>query len=132
MKVIYGLILFLGIGLHSCQSQKAPELLDPLDFSEMISYDLHAIVLDVRTPEEYAEGHIPRSKNMDFYADDFEAKISKLDKDKYYFLYCAVGGRSGEAASLMHKKGFSKVHDLNGGIDAWETEGLPITTAKDE
>ena len=132
MKMINVLILFLGIGLQACQSQKAPELLDPVDFSELITYDLNAIVLDVRTPEEYSEGHIPRAKNMDFYAEDFEQQIEKLDKDKYYFLYCAVGGRSGEAAAMMHKKGFAKVHDLKGGIDSWETAGFPITLEIEE
>ena len=70
-------------------------------------------------------------KAMDYYEDSFETELKKLDKNKDYYLYCKVGGRSGSVANLMHTNGFIKVHDLLGGFDAWETSGLPITLTDD-
>ena len=131
MKAVYGMLMLVIIGLNACQSQSTHEPLEALQFSEMITNDKHAVVLDVRTPEEYKAGHIPGAENMDYYQDSFEVNLDKLDKEKSYFVYCTVGGRSSSVANLMHQKGFKHVHDLLGGIDAWETNGLPITLTTD-
>ena len=127
MKLLFGWLAIVLMVFPSCKPQTSYETLEPLEFSELMSYDFHAIVLDVRTPEEYREGHIEGAVNMDFYADGFEKQLEKLDKEKSYFVYCTVGGRSSSAAKMMHDKGFQKVHDLSGGIEAWENSGLPIT-----
>ena len=128
MKIVYGLMLFLLAGLNACQSQTSHEPVEALQFSEMLTNSPVSVLLDVRTPAEYQEGHIKGAVNMDYYEDDFEAKLDNLNKETSYFVYCTVGGRSGSVATLMHKKGFKTVHDLQGGIDAWEKKGLPITT----
>lgn len=77
-------------------------------------------ILDVRTPEEVAEGFIPgASQFLDFYAADFAARIEKLDRNKKWVVYCRSGKRSGQAAQLMIDKGFKQVYNLEGGISSW-------------
>lgn len=86
------------------------------------------IVLDVRTPEEYAQGHLPEKtpRNLDFYAADFREQLAQLDREKTYLVYCRTGNRSGETMKLMKELGFRRVYDLKGGIVAWQSAGLPI------
>ncbi len=83
-------------------------------------------VLDVRTPEEYAEGHIEDAELIDFYASDFERRIDALDRSATYVVYCRSGNRSGQATALMAALGFAAVNDVAGGIVAWEAAGLPV------
>ncbi|MPR34512.1 rhodanese-like domain-containing protein [Salmonirosea aquatica] len=72
-------------------------------------------LLDVRTPAEYVQGHLPRSSNFDFRDPVFVQKIATLDKDKPVFVYCLSGGRSGQAAKLLAQNGFKEVYDMQGG-----------------
>lgn len=89
------------------------------------------VVLDVRTPKEYAEGHIANAKNVDFYQKDFAQQLEKLDKSKTYLVHCAVGGRSAKARDLMKKLKFESVYHLEGGMKAWEKAGKPVTKNSD-
>lgn len=84
-------------------------------------------VLDVRTPQEYAEGHLEGATLIDFYEPDFAERIAELDRDKEYVVYCRSGNRSGQATKLMADQGFTAVTDVDGGIVAWEAAGLPVT-----
>ena len=63
---------------------------------------------------------------LDFLAKDAEKQIDKLDKNKTYYIYCAAGGRSGDAAEYMEKNGFKKVYNLEKGFSEWLQKGLPI------
>jgi phage shock protein E len=83
-------------------------------------------LLDVRTPEEFAAGHIAGAQNIDFYATDFANRIDALDPSSAYVVYCHSGNRSGQATALMADKGFTDVTDVDGGIAAWESAGLPV------
>jgi rhodanese-related sulfurtransferase len=83
-------------------------------------------VLDVRTPEEFAEGHVAGATLIDFYEPDFAERIAALDRDATYVVYCRSGNRSGQATALMAEQGFSAVHDVDGGVLAWEAAGLPL------
>ncbi len=76
-------------------------------------------LVDVRTPGEVANGFIEGSVNIDFNGGDFEAEISKLDKEAPVYVYCAAGGRSGNAMSMMKEMGFSEVYNLVGGYGNW-------------
>jgi len=69
----------------------------------------NTVVLDVRTPAEFATGHLKGAQNIDFRAPGFEDKISKLDKSKTYILYCASGNRSGQTTVLMEETGFKQI-----------------------
>jgi len=90
------------------------------------------IVLDVRTPEEFAQGHLPEKTplNLDFYAEDFREQLAQLDRDKTYLVYCRTGNRSGKTVEMMKGLGFRRVYDLKGGIVTWQSAGLPIKIEK--
>lgn len=84
------------------------------------------MVLDIRTPEEFAGGHLAGAINIDYYADDFETLLAELDLDVPYVMYCNSGNRSSNALPLMDSIGFSEVYELEGGIQAWYGASLPI------
>jgi len=83
-------------------------------------------ILDVRTPEEWAEGIIAKAEKIDYYSDDFSAEVEKLDKKQPIFVYCKKGGRSSSAADILKEKGFVKIYNLDGGITAWIDSGNEI------
>ena len=83
------------------------------------------VVIDVRTPEEYAGGYIETAINLDFYSETFAAELDKLDKDKTYLIYCRSGQRSGQALDVMAELGFAEVYNMLGGMVQWERTGLP-------
>jgi phage shock protein E len=84
-----------------------------------------AYLIDVRTPKEYAEGHLKYADNMDFKSADFKNKISRLDKNKPVYLYCKKGGRSKKAADTLETMGFTKVYSI-GGLEELSTSGLKV------
>ncbi len=83
------------------------------------------VIIDVRTPAEFAGEHIENAVNMDFYSDTFRDELDKLDKDKIYLIYCRSGGRSGSTLDIMAELNFNEVYNILGGINQWKTEGLP-------
>ena len=97
-----------------------------LDQSTWISKfqsDENAVILDVRTPEEFETSRIPNSKNIDFYnPQNFMKEIEKLDRDSSYYVYCRTGVRSANSCQLMNELGFDKVYNLLGGIVEWKGE----------
>ena len=84
------------------------------------------VILDVRTPQEYAEGHLEGAVLVDFYDADFADQLAALDPDVPYLVYCRSGNRSGQTLPLMEQLGFASASDINGGIIAWADAGLPI------
>lgn len=83
------------------------------------------VILDVRTAQEYADGHLNRAVNLDFNAPAFRAGLETLDKSKTYLVYCRSGNRSRQAVNLMNELGFKKIYHINGGIIEWNANGLP-------
>lgn len=83
------------------------------------------VVLDVRTPEEYAGGHLEHAVNIDYYSSNYRAALGELDKTKTYLIYCRSGNRSGKSLSIMEELGFKRVYDIAGGFVQWEREGYP-------
>ena len=86
----------------------------------------NALILDVRTAAEVAEGHLPNAVNIDIYGSDFMAKVQELPKDREILVYCTVGARSQQAADILSKQGFAKVYNLDGGIVAWQRNGFEV------
>lgn len=127
MKSLYVLLAFLGMVLPSCQAQPVTGSLDAISFNTKINSTKNPIVLDVRTPEEYAGGYIGSAINIDYYKPTFKEEIRKLDKEQTYFVYCQAGGRSKSAYEIMKKEGFVHVYELNGGISEWQSSNLPLT-----
>lgn len=122
--------LFLATILFftACNSQAKDQVLSPTEFSQQIKTTENAAILDVRTPEEFAGGYINNATNIDYNGRGFADEISKLDKDKTYYVYCLSGKRSESAASYMRNNGFKNVINLEGGILAWESNNLPLVT----
>jgi len=83
------------------------------------------VILDVRTPEEFAEEHIENAINIDYYSETFRAELNKLDKNKTYLVYCRSGRRSGNALDIMAELNFREAYNMSGGIKQWKAEGLP-------
>lgn len=84
------------------------------------------VVLDIRTPEEFRDGHLPGARNLDFFAPDFRQRLEALARgDAPVLLYCRSGNRSGQAMRLLRQWGRDDVLHLAGGFRAWRAAGLP-------
>lgn len=123
-KLILSLLSLLGI----CCGCKAGDIksVGPEEFCGMMQQDPAAVVLDVRTPEEYAEGHLDGAVLLNV-ADSttFDKGVAGLDPSKHYYVYCRSGRRSMRACHIMRRHGLEAVN-LDGGIIAWKREGLPV------
>jgi len=84
------------------------------------------VVLDIRTPEEFAAGHIAGATNINFRAANFEKAIAALDRNQTYLLHCASGNRSSQALPKFQKLEFKSLYHLDGGIKAWQKAKLPV------
>ena len=132
MKQIF-IFLFLATILVSCNSKTSDtssvsgkvEEVDAATFKHLMASG-NGIVLDVRTPEEVAQGIIPDAYVIDIYQSGFEEKLQSLPKDKEVYVYCAVGGRSRQAADILLNNGFTKVYNLSGGIVDWRRNGFEL------
>ena len=82
------------------------------------------VIIDVRTPKEFAQEHIENAINIDYNSETFRDELDRLDKDNTYLIYCRSGARSGKALDMMKELNFREVYNLGGIID-WKAEGLP-------
>jgi rhodanese-related sulfurtransferase len=101
------------------------ETVDAAAFADAVD-SAGTVVLDVRTPEEYAAGHVPGADNIDYYATSFRSRLDALDKDAAYAIYCRSGNRSADTLQIMTELGFTDVRELGGGIISWVEAGLPL------
>ncbi|MCB0793280.1 MAG: rhodanese-like domain-containing protein [Flavobacteriales bacterium] len=85
-----------------------------------------AQLVDVRTPDEFATGHLEGAIGLDWAGGILEQRMSELDKELPVLVYCASGRRSAAAASALRNDGFRIVYELEGGISAWRSSGLPV------
>jgi rhodanese-related sulfurtransferase len=93
------------------------------DWADQQANDTNAIVLDVRTAEEFSEGFIPNAINIDIHqGQGFIYKLEELDKSKNYYVYCRSGARSAKACEIMNELGFNSAYNLLGGILDWDGE----------
>ena len=98
----------------------------PQEFAEKARQAKEVVLLDVRSPEEFREGHISKSLNIDWNGPDFEKQVIRLDKSRPVLVYCMRGARSESAAAKMRSMGFKEVYELKGGMAEWKTSNLPI------
>ncbi len=113
--------------LFSCQGVAQKEgtinkTISPTEFEQKLALP-EIQLIDVRSPEEYADGGIKGSVNINYNGADFEERIAKLNKEKPVLVYCLSGGRSGSAAQKMNALGFKEVYNLQGGLVQWRSEG---------
>jgi rhodanese-related sulfurtransferase len=122
------LLTFLIIGTATYAQTSAKDSIDVISIAEFekMSSKKKNMVVDVRTPEEVAEGHLAGAININFLGEGFSQEIEKLNKNKTYLLYCKSGNRTRKAADQMQKAGFKHVYMLDGGITAWNKAGKPV------
>lgn len=127
-KILLSLLTAISFGTTGCSAQSdGINVLSPKDFIEQAKADTTAIILDVRTPEEYKEEHLAGAQQLDFLnSEAFDAGIKQLDNTHTYYLYCRSGKRSHNACIKMKKQGL-KVFDMEGGILNWKKLGMPTT-----
>lgn len=107
-----------GAAVETVTADAAVDLLETRD-------DLD--IIDVRTPEEHADGHLVDATLLDFASGAFEEEVGDLDRDQAYLLYCRTGNRSGQAAAIMEELGFTDVVDA-GAYDELAAAGAAIVT----
>lgn len=127
-KILLSLLTAISFGTTGCSAQSdSIDTLAPQAFIKQAKADTTAIILDVRTPEEYKEEHLAGAQQLDFLNSEvFDAGIKLLDKSHTYYVYCRSGKRSHHACMKMKKQGF-KVFDMEGGILYWKRLGMPTT-----
>ena len=127
-KIVSISLLFLIIILNGCtNSQTSNTNLSAIDFKKKFEEISNEQIIDVRTPQEFSEGHIENAINIDWNGSNFENEISKIDTSTPIFIYCLGGGRSAAAAAKMKEMGFKDIVELNGGMMNWRSAGLPET-----
>jgi len=90
------------------------------EWKQQLANDTNAVILDVRTDAEVAEGKIPNAIQLDIYkGQGFIYHLEEFDKSKNYYVYCRSGARSGQACSIMEQLGFKNAYNLSGGILEW-------------
>ena len=119
-NISFILLLFISLG---CQQKGIVKI----DASKLKLLKAEGVeVIDIRTPGEYEQGHIPDVKLIDFKADDFMDKMNELDKSKPIIIHCASGNRSGRASTMLLDAGFIAVFDYSGGFSDWKSRGEEI------
>ena len=131
-------ILFLA-ALSACQpnstsqstntegtTQTSTASIVTLNAQEFTTKSTAGTIVDVRTAGEVAQGKIEGAIEIDFYSPDFLDQVSQISKDQEVYVYCAVGARSEEAARMLIQQGYTKVYHLQGGIQGWAQQGLPV------
>lgn len=122
---ICSLLLIVAALLFSCQSGIGQSPLEPKDFKERMEKG-DVVVLDVRTPAEFSDGHLPGALNIDVKNESFSSRISELDSSKTYLLYCRSGNRTKTAVGIMKEAGFKNLIEMKGGYPDWEAAGYPV------
>jgi thioredoxin 1 len=116
-------IISTALFFSSCTGQQFK--LAPIEFNKQLIAASSKNLVDVRTPDEFNEGHITYADNIDWNGPEFENLIERYDKSTPIFVYCLSGGRSGNAAKKMRALGFKNVYELLGGMMAWRASHLP-------
>ena len=111
--------------LTSCSNAQTGNVLQVDSFAKQIERMPDAMLIDVRTPEEFDKGHLANALNISWNAKDFDSRIALFDKKQPVMVYCLSGGRSGSAARKLRKEGFETVYDMEGGMLKWRAANLP-------
>ena len=134
MKTILrvSLFIFLTTSFISCNNKQPSKtvtkygeisVIVPADFFEKSK---NQIIVDIRTPQEFADGHIEGAINLNVFDKAFITKIAEFDKTKPIFMYCRSGNRTSSASKKIANLGFEKVYDLQGGIKNWAKNNQKI------
>jgi len=121
--IVFALSLFFAVSGFAQSTPETAKLLSAAEFKKMVDTK-SALIVDVRTTEEFSEGHIPGAINIDVNSPKFLKEIKKLPKTKPLALYCKSGRRSHQAATKIATRGFI-IYELNNGFTDWVKAGFP-------
>lgn len=125
--VLISLVVTLMMITLRCQSQSgAVKQLEAQAFEQKLKQANVYNLIDIRTPDEYKQGHLENAITIDYYSNDFKDQLSKLDKSKPLFYYCASGGRSGRTIPILQELGFKEVYELKVGFNGWRSADKPF------
>jgi len=130
-SLIFSLLVIGILFSNACTSGNSNETdhIDVKEAHQMIQDNLSNqdfVILDTRSPGEYASGHIENSVFVNFSDPSFKEELEKLDKNKKYLIYCRSGNRSGQTLDIMKKMDFKEVYNMKGGILAWSKSGYKV------
>jgi len=129
MKSVWTLmILTLFFAMpNETHAQEGATKLSPAEFDIKGHKGKKAVILDIRTPEETAEGYIEGATFVNWTGGNFEEEVSKLNKKKTYYVYCRSAKRTVPATEKMKELGFKNIYMLEGGLNNWVESGMPVT-----
>lgn len=137
------LLAFTSLLVLACQSEPKQETAETSPNAEnsepvknlsaeqaiaLLSAENRPVVIDIRTPEEFAEGHIEGARLIDYKSADFQEKVAQLDRDQSYLLHCRSGRRSNKSLGTWEELGFQKLYHLDSGFLGWKKAGGAVTT----
>jgi len=127
MNKLFAAVSVVFILISSCTIGQTTNDIEIDEFKRKISSEKYVLV-DVRTAEEFIDGHIEGALNIDYFSATFSDDISKVGFEIPVLLYCRSGNRSSKAMKTMKELGFKEVYNLEGGIKGWISENNPVIT----
>jgi len=127
MNKLFAVVSVVFILMSSCTIGQTKNDIELAEFEKKMASEKYLLV-DVRTAEEFSEGHIKGAINIDYLAENFSIEIQELELESPVLLYCRSGNRSSKAMKIMKELGFKEVYNLEGGIKGWILENNPVIT----
>jgi len=116
-NLLVSLIIIFAVFIH--MTAQTVKQLNSVEIQQTLAKNKQIVILDVRTPQEFASGHLKDAINIDIYKEDFYSRIDKLNKKTSYMIYCRTHNRSGVTVKYMNQKGFETVYQMMDGFPGW-------------
>lgn len=128
LRLVALAIALLALAACAEDTPASPAPVQPAELAGVLAGDDAPLLLDVRSPEEFAAGHVPGATLVP--VGDLEARLAEIEayKARGVVAYCEVGGRAGKAAELLRAHGFANVRLLDGSMQRWREEGREVAT----
>lgn len=126
MNKILFIILIMAFSASFKMNGQEIKQLTSREAAKLIQSDKDIVILDVRTAQEFQDGHIKGARNMDMKQPEFLKNIEKLDRNARYVVHCRTSNRSTVAANWMQQKGFKNIYLISDGFNGWKNNGLPV------
>ena len=123
------MVLFAASACTASVDTAVVQAISPSHFKALLDRhrgDPDVVLLDVRTPKEYQEGHIQGALLLDYYSSDYVERLKALDKKKTYLIYCRSGNRSGKSLAIFEKLGFRRAYHMDTGVIGWARQQYPL------